>query len=89
MEVFYKHILLWLENDEAQHGNYEKETVRYHGSGAWNMGAEVETFPQNHTKCVSYSPHSPPKCLKLPFASGNEQGVVLWFDFCLSVVGCQ
>lgn len=67
----------------GKHGNSEKEPLRDHNSLAWNMGAELETFSQNHTKYDSCSPHSPPKHFKLLYVPGNEHGVDLKFDFSL------
>lgn len=60
-----------------------------HNSVACNMGAEVVTFPQDHTTYVFCSPHTPLKYLKLLYVSANEHGMLLRFDFCHSVVGYQ
>lgn len=60
-----------------------------HNSVACNMGAEFVTFPQDHTTYVFCSPHTLLKYLKLLYVSGNEHGMLLRFDFCRSVVGCQ
>lgn len=67
-----------MENYEAQHGNSEKEPLRDHSSVAWNMGVEVETFPQNHTKYVFCSSPSPSKYLKLLYVSGNDHSFMVW-----------
>lgn len=89
MEILYKHIPAltgkwWGPTWKFWEGACERSQFSCLKCGSWSWNLSSEPY-----QIVFCSPHSPPKYLKLLYVSGNDHGIALWFDFCVSIVGCQ